>query len=98
MPSWVVCMRIKTRYINSGGFVRLENFVAVKEVMINEDFMHPENESIAIGFRNKDSSGIIEFTVGEFQRMSHSVSKKMHLIKSLKTFTKTGAINLKEGG
>jgi len=94
---WVVCMRIKTRYINSGGFVRLENFVDIKEVMINEDFLHPENESIAIGFKNKDSSGIIEFTVGEFERLTHSVSKKMHLIKSFKTFGKSGAIKLKEG-
>ena len=92
----VICMRIKTRYVNSGGFVRLENFVGIKEVMINEDFLHPENESIAIGFRNKDSSGIIEFTVGEFERLTHSVSKKMHLIKGFKTFGKNGAIKLKE--
>lgn len=90
-------MRIKTRYINSGGFVRLENFVAVKEVMINEDFLHPDNESIAIGFKNKDSSGIIEFTVEEFEKMASTVKKKMHLIKGFKTFGKSGAIKLKEG-
>lgn len=85
------------RYINSGGFTRLENFVNIKEVMINEDFLHAENESIALGFRNKDSSGIIEFTIGEFEKMTNSVKKKMHLIKSLKPFSKTGAIKFKEG-
>ena len=84
------------RYINSGGFVRLENFVNIKEVMINEDFLHPENESIAFGFKNKDSSGIIEFTVGEFDKLANSVKRKMHLIKSFKTFGKSGAIKLKE--
>ena len=90
-------MRIKMRYINSGGFVRLENFVDIKEVMVNEDFLHPENESIAIGFRNKDSSGIIEFSVGEFDKLADSVKRKMHLIKGFKTFGRNGAVNLKEG-
>ena len=89
-------MRIKMRYINSGGFVRLENFVNVKEVMINEDFLHPENESIALGFRNKDSSGIIEFKVGEFERLANSVKKKMHLIKGFKSFGSGGAIKSKD--
>ena len=85
-------MRIKMRYVNSGGFVRLENFVNIKEVMINEDFLHPENESIALGFKNKDSSGVIEFKVGEFERLANSVKKKMHLIKGFKTLGRSGAI------
>ena len=85
---------MKIRYINSGGFTRLENFVNIKEVMINEDFLHPENESIAIGFRNKDSSGILEFTVGEFEKLSNSVKRKMHLIKGFKSLGRSGAIKL----
>ena len=79
-------MRIKTRYINSGGFVRLENFVDIKEVMINEDFLHPENESIAIGFKNKDSSGIIEFTSEEFDKLATTIRRKTHLLKGIKVF------------
>ena len=90
-------MRIKARYINSGGFIKIENFVNIKEVMINEDFLHPENESIAIGFRNKDSSGIIEFTVEEFEKMANTVKKKIHLIKGFKAFGRNGAVRLKEG-
>jgi len=89
-------MRIKTRYINSGGFTRLENFVEIKEVMINEDFLHPEHESIAIGFKNKDSSGIIEFTVEEFEKLANTVRKKMHLLKGFKAFAGGGAIKFKE--
>ncbi len=77
-------MRIKIRYVNDGGFTRLENFASLKEIMINEDFLHPENESIALGFRNRDSSGIIELTVEEFDRIAHYISKKKHLIKSIK--------------
>ncbi|MBW2976801.1 hypothetical protein KY347_05130 [Candidatus Woesearchaeota archaeon] len=87
-------MRIKVRYVNAGGFTRMENSVNIKEVMINEDFLHPENESIAVGFRNKDSSGIIEFTVEEFEKMANSVKRKTHLIKGFKTFGKSGAIKV----
>ena len=83
-------MRIKIRYVNDGGFVRLENFASLKEIMINEDFLHPENESIALCFRNKDSSGIIELTIGEFDKISQDVSKKKHLIKSIKIFRGSG--------
>lgn len=79
-------MRIKLRYVNSNGFVKIENFVEIKEVMINEDFTHPESESIALGFRNKDSSGIIEFTSAEFDKLANTVRKKTHLLKGVKVF------------
>lgn len=90
-------MRMKIRYANAGGFTRIENFVNIKEVMINEDFLHPENESIALGFRNKDSSGIIEFTTSEFEKLFRSVHKKKHLIKNFKIFGRDGAILSEEG-
>lgn len=78
------------RYVNSGGFTKIENFTEIKEIMINEDFLHPENESIALAFRNKDSSGIIEFNSSEFEKVANSVRKKTHLLKGVKIFdTKT---------
>jgi hypothetical protein len=89
-------MRIKMRYINAGGFVRMENFTNIKEVMINEDFLHPENESIALGFRNKDSSGIIEFTTEEFEKIVDRVRKKVHLIKGVKIFGDESMIKAKK--
>ena len=89
-------MRIKLRYINSGGYSRIENFVDIKEIMINEDFLHPEHESIALGFRNRDSSGIIEFTPAEFEKMADSINKKKHLIKGLKVFGRSGAIIMED--
>ena len=87
-------MRMKIRYANSGGFTRLENFAPIKEVMINEDFLHPDHESIALGFRNKDSSGVIEFTVKEFDKIAHDIKKKKHLIKDMKAFSNSGAIKI----
>ena len=89
-------MRIKLRYINSGGYAKIENFVDIKEIMINEDFLHPEHESIALGFKNRDSSGIIEFTPNEFDKIADSINKKKHLIKGLKVFGRSGAIAFNE--
>ena len=68
-------MRLKIRYANAGGFTRLENFTNIQDVLINEDFLHPNNESIALGFRNKDSSGLIEFSVKEFDKIWHNLKK-----------------------
>ena len=79
-------MNIKMRYANAAGFVKLENYTDIKEVMINEDLLHPEGESIAIGFRNKDSSGIIEFTTEEFDRVAKDIKKKVHLVKGISVF------------
>ena len=87
-------MRIKIRYANSSGFTRLENFAPIKEVMINEDFLHPDHESIVLGFRNKDRSGIIGFTVREFDKIAHDISRKKRLIKEIKAFSTSGAIKI----
>ena len=79
-------MRMKIRYANAGGFTRVENFADLKEIMINEDFLHPENESIALCFRNKDSSGIIELTSREFEFLADKVRRKTHLLKGVRIF------------
>lgn len=77
-------MNIKMRLDTSGGTSRIENSVQIKEVMINEDFFHPNEETIALGFKNKDSSGVIEFKVEELEHIMESVRKKLHLIKGFK--------------
>ncbi|MBI2208508.1 hypothetical protein HYU50_03355 [Candidatus Woesearchaeota archaeon] len=89
-------MRMKIRYANAGGFTRIENFVDLKEVMINEDFLHPENESIALGFRNKDSSGIIELTSKEFEFLADKVRKKTHLLKGVRIFDTGSMADIKK--
>ena len=64
----------------------MENSVDIKEVMINEDFLHPEHESIAIGFTNNNSSGLIEMTPREIEKLINSINRKKHLIKGMKIF------------
>ncbi|PIN91276.1 hypothetical protein COU57_01285 [Candidatus Pacearchaeota archaeon CG10_big_fil_rev_8_21_14_0_10_32_14] len=71
----------------SNGNARFENSVNLIEVMINEDFLNPDHESIALGFRNKDSSGLIELTPKEVNEIIRAFDKKKHLIKGVKIFS-----------
>jgi len=77
-------MQIKIKKQNQDGIVRLETSGDVKEVIVNEDFMHPKKESISIGFRGKNSSGIIELKTKELEHIYNSVKKRTHLIKGFK--------------
>ena len=84
-------MQLRLRIKNKDGIVRVENSTQVQEVMVNEDLLHPDQESIAIGFRNQDSSGIVEFTVKEFEDFYKAVKSKIHLIKNHEVFGTSGA-------
>jgi len=77
-------MRIKTKKQNSDGIVRLETSGALKEIVINEDFLHPNDASIALCFRGQNSSGIIELTPKEIEILNKELTKKMHLLKDVK--------------
>ena len=77
-------MKARIKKLNSDGVVRLETSGDVKEVLVNEDFLSPGEESISICFRGKNSSGIINFTTKEFEGIYESLKKKMHLIKGFK--------------
>lgn len=77
-------MIIKIRKVNQDGIARMESSGEVKEIMINEDFLHPNKESISICFRGKSSSGIIDLTPAEIEKIYSSVKNRMHLIKGIK--------------
>ena len=66
--------------------VRLETSGEIKEILINEDMLHPEAESISLCFRGENSSGIIDLTPAEVEKLYGSVRRRMHLIKGLKRF------------
>jgi|SaaInlStandDraft_6_1057023.scaffolds.fasta_scaffold375740_1 hypothetical protein len=84
-------MQVKVRKENSDGIVRVETSGKIKEVMINEDMLHPNNESISICFRGKSSSGIIDLTPSEFELLYESVKSRIHLIKGFKRLSGSGA-------
>jgi hypothetical protein len=77
-------MNCKIRKQNSDGIVRLETSGSVKEVLINEDFLHPNNESISLCFSGKNSSGIIDLSTKEVEILLDAVRKRNHVIKGIK--------------
>jgi len=84
-------MQIKLRKQNQDGIVRLETSGEVKEILINEDILHPDQESISICYRGKNSSGIIDLTTEEFEKLYDAVKSRIHLIKGLRMLSGGGA-------
>lgn len=77
-------MKIKSKKQNKDGIVRLETSGEVKEILINEDFLKPNDASIALCYKGKESSGIIEMTPKEVEKLINSVQPKLHLMKDVK--------------
>ena len=48
-------MQIKVKKENQDGVARFETSGEVKEILINEDLLHPNQESISVFFRGKNS-------------------------------------------
>ncbi|MBN1157717.1 hypothetical protein JXA85_08925 [Candidatus Woesearchaeota archaeon] len=84
-------MQVKIRKQNADGIVRLETTGEIKEVLINEDILHPDKESISICFRGKNSSGIVDLTPAEIEKVMASVRNRIHLIKGIKEYVGSGA-------
>ena len=80
-------MQLKIRKQNSDGVVRLESSGEVKEVLVNEDIMHPDAESISICYRGKNSSGIIDLSPAEAEMLFDTIKGRLHLIKGFKRFS-----------
>lgn len=80
-------MKLRIKKENKDGIVRLETTGIIKDVLINEDLLHPEDESISLFFRGTSSSGIIDLTPKEIEQLYDAVKKRIHLIKGFKTLT-----------
>lgn len=87
-------MQIKVRKVNSDGTVRLESTGEVKEIIVNEDIVHPNKESVSLCFRGKNSSGIVDLTPKEIDFLYEKIRSRMHLIKGLRTLSGGGARKL----
>lgn len=87
-------MQIKIKKQNKDGLIRLETSGRVEEIMINEDLMNPDNESISLCFRGINSSGIIDLKPAEFEKLYDAVKGRIHLIKGFKKLSGGGAIRL----
>ena len=84
-------MQLKIKKQNQDGVVRLESSGDVKEVLINEDLLHPDEESISICFRGKSSSGIVDFSPKEIEKIYEKIKGRINVIKGFKRLSGGGA-------
>ena len=85
MGLWgVQIMQIKFKKQDTEGITRIESRGEIKEVLINEDLMHPEKEGISLCFRGKTSSGIVELSTKEVDMIAKAAKSNLHLIKDMK--------------
>lgn len=84
-------MEIKIRKQNADGIVRLETCGEIREVLINEDILNPEKESISLCFMGKNSSGILDLKPSEIEKLYDSIKNRIHLIKGFKRLSASGA-------
>ena len=62
-------MQIRIKQTNQDGIVRLETEGVLKEILINEEILNDENESISVCFRGKSSSGIVDLSPDEIEKI-----------------------------
>jgi hypothetical protein len=87
-------MQIRLRKQNKDGLIRLETSGQVKEILINEDLLNPDKESISLCFRGANSSGIVDLKPEEFEKLNMAVKSRIHLIKGFKRLSGGGARRL----
>jgi hypothetical protein len=74
-------IKIKKRV--DGNIRKSETKADVKEIIINEDIMHPNSESFSVCFRGDDVSGIVEMTSEEIEKFYYTIQNRMHMIKDI---------------
>ena len=77
-------MDIKTKKQNPEGIVRLETSGEVKEIILKEDFLKPSETLVRICFRGKSSSGIVELSQKELEKIYKDTIPKLSLLKDSK--------------
>ena len=77
-------MNIKAKKENADGIVRVETSGEVKEIILKEDFLHPKEVGVQICFRGKSSSGIVEVSPKELEKIYRDAKPQMEMLKSSK--------------
>jgi hypothetical protein len=77
-------MIIRTKKRKPYGVVKMLTGGNIKEIIIKEDILNPEQTSIELCFKGEFSSGIVELKKGELEEINKKVFDKLDLVKSSK--------------
>ncbi len=80
-------MHVKVKKQNSDGIVRLETSGNLKEVIIKGDLLSPGGNSVALCFKGKSSSGIVELDLAEIRMLSREVEPALNMMQASKVIS-----------
>ncbi len=76
-------MQVRLKRRGAWGAQRINSLAKIDNVIIKENLMAPEKENVAIFFRGRDSSGIINFSREEANSFIDSVRNRLELVKRM---------------
>jgi hypothetical protein len=76
-------MRIRVKKSIPYGVSKIESSSNIDDIVVEENLLSPEKETISIFFRGNDSSGILNLTTKEFESLMNSVKPNINLVKTM---------------
>ncbi len=77
-------MIVRTKKLHDHGIARVEASGEIKEIIINEDLMHPKHMTVSVCFRGHNGSGIVELTPKEVDEIQKELSSKKKMLGKVK--------------
>jgi len=77
-------MQVKTKKQISKDVVKLESSGELREVIINEDLLNPQEASVALCFRGENSSGIVQLSAKEIDMINKTIAPEMKKFGNIK--------------
>ena len=77
-------MRIRIRKEGVIGAKRVDAKCEINDIIIKENLLNPEQESIAVFFKGHDSSGILNMNDREAEDLVSALSGSLRLVKKSK--------------
>jgi len=77
-------MEIKVKKKKFGRIARFETTGKIKEFIFKEDVLKSKESSLLLCFRGKDSSGIIELSPGDIEKVYEEISYRKKLLSGAK--------------
>ena len=77
-------MEIRVKRRHSKGVDRIHGIGDIKEISVNTDLFHTENNNIQVCFRGEHCSGIIHFSSKEAKDLSKQLARVSKIGKGIK--------------
>jgi len=89
-------MKTQVKKREEGDISRIEASGEVKEILINKDFFNPKKFSVSLCFRGDNTSGIVELSFDEVERLKKELAPKKVYVRKKRAKRKNYGSNLKE--